>query len=44
MYKELKKFKTNNSFNFTTNDNLEEVCNASENVSGVFLVYSIVGE
>ena len=44
MYKELKKFKTNNSFNFTTNDNLEEVCNASENGSGVFLVYSVVGE
>lgn len=44
MYKELKKFKTSNSFNFTTNDNLEEVCNASENGSGVFLVYSIVGE
>ena len=44
MYKELKKFKTNNSFNFTTNDNLEEVCNATENGSGVFLVYSVVGE
>ncbi len=44
MYKELKKFKTNNQFNFTTNDSLEEVCNASENGSGVFLVYAVVGE
>ena len=44
MYKELKKFKTNNQFNFTTDDSLEEVCNASENGSGVFLVYSVDGE
>lgn len=44
MYKELKKFKTNNSFNFTTDDNLEEVCNAPQNGSGVFLVYAIDGE
>ena len=44
MYKELKKFKTNNQFNFTTDDSLEEVCNASENGSGVFLVYSVDGD
>lgn len=44
MYKELKKFKTNNSFNFTINDNLEEVCNAPQNGSGVFLVYAVDGE
>jgi len=44
MYKELKKFKTNNQFNFTAEDSLEEVCNASENGSGVFLVYAIDGE
>ncbi len=39
MYKELKKFKNQNSFSFTQNDNLETVCNTSENISGVFLVY-----
>ena len=41
MYKELKKFKINNSFNFGLEDNLEEVCNAPENGSGIFLVYTI---
>ncbi|MBC7643075.1 MAG: hypothetical protein H7174_12190 [Flavobacterium sp.] len=41
MYKELKKFKNQNSFSFTQNDNLEAVCNTSENVSGVFLVYQV---
>jgi hypothetical protein len=44
MYKELTKFKTNNSFNFTTDDSLEEVCNATENGSGIFLVYDASGE
>ena len=44
MYKELKKFKNQNSFSFTQNDNLETVCNASENVSGVFLVYVVKDE
>ena len=39
MYKELKKFKNQNSFSFTQNDDLEKVCNTSENVSGVYLVY-----
>ncbi len=41
MYKELKKFKNQNSFSFTQNDNLETICNTSENVSGVFLVYDV---
>jgi hypothetical protein len=44
MYKELKKFKTTNSFSFTINDNLETVCNTSETANGVFLVYAIDGE
>ena len=44
MYKELTKFKTNNHFNFTIDNSLEEVCNASENGSGVFLVYAVDGE
>jgi hypothetical protein len=44
MYKELKKFKVNNQFTFTTDDSLEEVCNASESGSGVFLVYRVDAE
>ena len=44
MYKELKKFKVTNSFTFTTEDSLEEVCNASESGSGIFLVYTVEGE
>ncbi len=44
MYKELKKFKNQNSFTFTQNDDLEKVCNTSENVSGVFLVYDVKEE
>ncbi|RTY93690.1 hypothetical protein [Flavobacterium sp. GT3R68] len=44
MYKELKKFKVNNQFTFTTDDSLEEVCNASETGSGIFLVYAVDGE
>ncbi len=44
MYKELKKFKESNSFTFTQEDSLEEVCNAPENASGIFLVYAIDGE
>lgn len=39
MYKELKKFKTAGNFNFTVEDSLEVVCNASQTGSGVFLVY-----
>ena len=44
MYKELKKFKESNSFTFTQEDSLEEVCNAPENASGIFLVYAIDSE
>ena len=44
MYKELKKFKATNSFAYTVDDSLEEVCNASETGSGVFLVYAVEGE
>lgn len=43
MYKELKKFKTQNTFSLSQNDQLETVCNAPES-SGVFLVYAIDGE
>lgn len=44
MYKELKKFKTANTFTFTPEDSLEAVCNAPESGSGVFLVYTVAGE
>lgn len=44
MYKELKKIKVKNQFSYTLWDSLEEVCNASENGSGIFLVYSVNGE
>ena len=41
MYKELEKYEVKNRFTFTTNDSLEEVCNASETGSGVFMVYTV---
>lgn len=44
MYKELEKFKNSNNFEFTINDSLELVCNASQNASGVFLVFDISNE
>jgi hypothetical protein len=39
MYKELKKIKVKNQFSLSIDTSLEEICNASENGSGVFLVY-----
>ena len=44
MYKELKKIKVKNQFTFSTDDSLEEFCNAPESGSGIFLVYAIDGE
>jgi hypothetical protein len=44
MYKELKKLKVKNQFTYTTDDSLEEACNASEKGSGIFLVYAVDGE
>jgi hypothetical protein len=44
MYKELKKIKVKNQFSFAIDDSLEEVCNASEAGSGIFLVYAVDGE
>lgn len=44
MYKELKKFKISNHFNYTSDDSLEEICNAPQNGNGVFLVYAVDGE
>ena len=44
MYKEVSKFKNSGSFQFSSNDDLEVVCNAPNEASGVFLVYSIEAE
>ena len=44
MYKELEKFTVKGNFTYTLNDSLEEVCNASESGSGVFVVYAVDGE
>ena len=41
MYKELEKFTVKGNFTFTQDENLEAVCNASDNASGVFVVYAI---
>ena len=43
MYKDLEKFKVSDKFSFTTDDSLEQVCNASEG-SGVFLVYAVADD
>ncbi|MRX69881.1 hypothetical protein SAMN06265349_101194 [Flavobacterium resistens] len=43
MYKELEKFKASNSFVFTIEDSLEEVCNAPEGSAGIFVVYAVEG-
>lgn len=44
MYKELEKFTVKGNFTYTQDDSLEEVCNASETGSGVFVVYAVDGE
>jgi len=44
MYKELKKFKNTNYFNYTTDDQLDQVCNAPELGAGIFLVFDVKGE
>lgn len=44
MYKELDKFKVSNSFTFTIEDSLEQVCNAPEAGAGVFVVYAVEGD
>lgn len=44
MYKEVSKFKNSGSFQFSSSVELEEVCNAPMDASGVFLVYALVGD
>ena len=41
MYKELKKIKVKDQFQFSVVDSLEAVCNAPESGSGIFLVYAV---
>ncbi|WP_291119142.1 hypothetical protein [Flavobacterium sp. UBA6135] len=41
MYKEGSKFKNSGNFQFSSNDDLEVVCNAPNDASGVFLVYNV---
>jgi hypothetical protein len=44
MYKELKKFKTQNTFSISQEDSLEIACNAPIAGSGIFMVYAVDGE
>ncbi|PBJ15781.1 hypothetical protein [Flavobacterium sp. ACN6] len=44
MSKGLEKFKVSNSFTFTVNDSLEEVCNAPEGSAGIFIVYAVAAD
>lgn len=44
MNKELKKFKVSDSFTFTIEDSLEQVCNAPEGSAGIFVVYAVEAE
>lgn len=41
MFKELNKITVKNSFSFSQDEQLDLVCNAPENASGIFLVYAI---
>jgi len=41
MFDELRKYKNNNHFFFKKNDNLENVCNAPKNKSGIYIVYEL---
>lgn len=44
MYKELKSIKNKNQFQFDLYENLEEVCNAPDAASGIFIVYDVSNE
>ena len=41
MNKGLEKFTVKGNFTFTQEDSLEAVCNASDNASGIFIVYAV---
>ncbi|WP_306350998.1 hypothetical protein [Flavobacterium sp. '19STA2R22 D10 B1'] len=44
MFQELEKYQHSNHFRFTKENELVEVCNAPENASGIYLVYSVVDD
>ena len=44
MYKELKKIKISGNFLYNADDQLENVCNAPHDSSGIFMVYEIKEE
>jgi hypothetical protein len=41
MFDELTKYKNNNHFFFSSDQNLSNVCNAPKNASGIYLVYEL---
>ena len=41
MFDELKKYKNKDHFFFTSEEELNDVCNASKNSSGIYLVYEL---
>lgn len=41
MFDELRQYKNNNHFFFSAEDDLENVCNAPKNKSGVYIVYEL---
>jgi len=41
MFDELTKYKNNNHFFFTAKEELENVCNAPKNKSGIYIVYEL---
>ncbi len=41
MFSELKKYKNNGHFFFTSDKELKDVCNVPENSSGIYLVYEL---
>lgn len=41
MFDELTKYKNNNDFFFTSDQDLSDVCNAPKNASGIYLVYEL---
>ncbi len=43
MFDELNKYKTHGHFFFTPTDSLEEVCNAPDDMDGVYIVYQLKG-
>jgi len=43
MFDELSKYKQNNHFFFKVTDNLNQVCNAPTDKSGVYIVYALKG-